>query len=236
MWVDYISIKYILFGKEFDGWECQKISFVGWVLMDTISFLGQVLMVKISFLGRVLMAIFPFGKDFAGQNIKKFPFWDEFWWGKFPFWESFPRSEFPFWKIFQQLKCRKMSLFRKFPTVRVSFLGNFLMAEMSKIFLFWKVSHGLDFLFWKFFYCENAKNFLVRKLTDRMEVSFFGLFQEFSAIKNFLFRKLTGGMEVSFSGIVNIWKFQKRKFWWLQMSHNFQIRKYFDGWNIKMCN
>ena len=42
MWVDFISIKYILFGKEVDGKN-----------------------VKISYLGRILMAIFPFWEIFC---------------------------------------------------------------------------------------------------------------------------------------------------------------------------
>ena len=33
MRVDYISIKYILFGKEVDGRKCQKLSFLGNILM-----------------------------------------------------------------------------------------------------------------------------------------------------------------------------------------------------------
>ena len=38
MRVDYISIKYFLFGKEFDGDKCQNISFLGKNLMAIFPF------------------------------------------------------------------------------------------------------------------------------------------------------------------------------------------------------
>ena len=67
MRVDYISIKYFLFGTDFDGhnflfgksFDGENFHF-GKSFNSNISFLGKSLMDTNSFLGKVLMAIFPF--------------------------------------------------------------------------------------------------------------------------------------------------------------------------------
>ena len=113
-----------------------------------------------------------------------------------------------------------------------------LMAKMSKKFPFLENFSRSGFPFWEFFWwlkCQRI-SFFGKISTVRMpKISFFGNFPTVKMLGTSLFGKIfdSWNFEISFLGILiaknserNI---QKRKFWWSQMSHNIQKRKYFDG-------